>query len=169
MAVREVGPVPGGGPRRRRRRRAVAHAALLQRAEARLEGHHRALDLAADLEQRLADHEALDQHTGRLVGHAVVVDPNGRERAGAAQQPFDVGPPVLGGVEPGVLLAQQHELGAQRDERLARHRSGEVEPAAPEPPWTLVAVDLDGHRISPSARGRPAPATPSAAAPARSP
>ena len=43
----------------------------------------------------------------------------GRQRARPLQQPADVGPPVLGRLQAGVLLAQEHELRVDRGQRLA--------------------------------------------------
>ena len=59
-----------------------------ERVELRLEGHHRPLDLAADLEQRLADDETIEQQLGGVVAGAVAVGrAAGSERARSSSRP----------------------------------------------------------------------------------
>src|SRR5262249_20238959 len=61
----------------------------LQRVQARLEGDHRTLDLLAELEQRLADHEPLHEHAGRLVRDVVLPERVG-DRTRAAEDDADI-------------------------------------------------------------------------------
>ena len=58
----------------------------------------------------------------------------GRQRARPVQQPADVRPPVLGGLQAGVLLAQEHELGVDRVQRVAGSVPPVVLQRAGDPP-----------------------------------
>ena len=120
------------------------------------EGDHRPLDLLADLQQRLADEQAFHQQLLDVVADAVAVGLGRRERARATDQPADVGALVLGGLQPGVLLAQQQQLGAHGGEASTRPPwPGRVGPAA-EAPARLVASAAPAmpRRSSPALLGR---------------
>jgi hypothetical protein len=93
-------------------------AAAGERLEPRLDAAQRALELVADLEQRLAQDHALDEHLGRVVG-AILGGPDGGQRAGLAEDAAEVRRLVAGRLQPRVLLAQEHHLGEDGLQRLA--------------------------------------------------
>src|SRR3954452_9684990 len=101
---------------RRRARPPLAHHG--QGVQLALEGDHRPLDLLADLQERLADQETLDQQLLDVVADAVMVDLGRRQRPRAADEPTHVGALVAGRLQAGVLLPQEHQLGADGLEAL---------------------------------------------------
>jgi hypothetical protein len=101
-----------------RRRRRLRIQRRSERGKPGLDLRHRSLDLVTDLEESRPDHQSLDEHLRRLVTHVVAPFQSGGQVPRVLQQLAQPRALVRGRLEPGVLLAQQDDLGIESPEPL---------------------------------------------------